>query len=69
MLLFVPLSCINDKFEVYHQPISVPVVARLIKLLICLNGLLEMWIGLQTSYFRSLKGSQKIFLGRNLASG
>ena len=34
MLLFVPLSCINDKFEVYHQPISVPVVARLIKLLI-----------------------------------
>lgn len=68
MLLFVPLSCINDKFEVYHQPISVPVVARLIKLLICLNGLLEMWIGLQTSYFRNLKGSQKIFLGRNLAS-
>lgn len=35
MLLFVPLSCINNKFEVYHQPIiGVPVVARLIKLLI-----------------------------------
>ena len=35
MQLFVPLSCISDKFEVYRSTnISVPVVARLIKLLI-----------------------------------
>ena len=36
----------------------------LIKLMI--NFLLEMWLGLLTFYFRSLKGSQKILLGSSL---
>ena len=31
-----------------------------------INGLLEMWVGLLTFYFRSLKVSQKIFFGSSL---
>lgn len=38
----------------------------LTNLSLLINGLLEMWLGLLTFYFWSLKDSQKIFLGSNL---
>ena len=44
------------------------IMKGLIKLLIFfLIGLLEMWLGILTFYFRSPKGSQKIFLAGSLA--
>ena len=46
---------------------SPAVTKGLIRLRIFLTCLLEMPLGLLTSYFRSPKGSQKIFLGSSLA--
>ena len=55
-------------FFIFFQLFHIQFTSCLIKLLIFLIGLLEMWRGRPTFCFRNLKGSHIIFLGSSLAS-